>query len=445
MNTVRPILLGVVLTALVAPGPAGASSISVSEVGSRTSGRAGAATALYDSPSTIYYNPANVSRLPGLQVELGVAIVLPRWQFKPLDGASGSATKSEVGTTTPPNLSLSYNLGNLGLGDVAVGLGVYVPYGSRFSWPDDWVGNEEIQTLALLVWEVAPVVAWRPHEAIAIGAGFRLLPGSVYMKRSVNFGSTTSGTAELGGNAIGMGASAGISLWPLEHLSIGLGWRSPATMRFKGVSDLEFPAPFEPGAVDRDLRATIALAQTWRLGVAYDVIPNTLNISADFEIQMWSALKGLSIASLNDDGTQDVLRSPRNCKDTIVVRVGGEYQATEEFAVRLGYAFDQRAHPDDTVGPAPPDSDRHAAVIGLSYDFGVMAVHAYYTNAFFTSRTTKTAPMPGTYKGGWLGNTTMAHLFGLSISTQLDIGGGESPAPTVPSSGGPSVAATVGG
>lgn len=399
-----------------------AGGFSISEVGSRASGRGGAAAALYDDASAIYYNPANISRLEGLNVSLGISGLMPGWEWSPPAGATGTATKSESTLVPPPHGSVTYLLGHAPvLGDVAAGVGFYVPYGSSFSWPTGWAGSESVQKIALTVYELAPTLAVRPHRTFALGASFRYLPASVYLNQAVRFGSAESGTVELSGTGAGFGASAGLSLWPIDRLSIALAWRSPVTLNLKGASNFNFPPPFDPNAVDKDVKTSVPLAQVFRLGVAVDAVPRRLNLSADVEYQLWSTFKSLDIRFQNADGTETISSSPRDSKNSFVVHAGGEVHVTDAFAIRAGYAWDQLTLPELTVNPAPPDSDKHVVSVGASYNFEHFGINAHFSDVFFVRRTSLTSPFPGTWTGAYPGGT-MAYIFGLSLTTNLDVG-----------------------
>jgi long-chain fatty acid transport protein len=399
-----------------APGLARAGGFAISENGSVASGRGTAAAALYGDPSSVIYNPANVSRGRGLQLSLGGSGLMPKWTHS----AGGTLTESETGIVPPPNFSATWQLGDTGIGDLGAGLGVYVPYGSTFAWPALWNGREQIQEIGLTVFEISPVLALRPHRTFALGAGFRYLPSSVYMKQAVQFpGGSQDGSLELGGTGSGVGASAGLSFWPMEGLSLAFVWRSPVTLKMEGESDFDFPAPFDAMAVDRDVRTEVPLAQVFRFGVAWDALPGKLNLSADLEYQLWSEFKELAITFVNPDGSEEIKASPRNSQDSFVVHVGGEYKVTDRFAVRAGYIWDQHTLPEETVNPAPPDSDKHVASVGASYLFDRFGVHAHFSNVFFARRTANTSDFPGEWDGAWPGGT-MAYMFGLSLSANLD-------------------------
>lgn len=394
---------------------------SISEVGSRASGRGGAAAALSDDASAIYYNPANISRLEGLNVSLGISGLMPGWEWSPPAGTAGAATKSESTLVPPPHGSVTYALGHApALGDVAAGLGFYVPYGSSFSWPTGWAGSEAVQQIGLTVYELAPALAIRPHRTFGIGASFRYLPATVYLKQAVRFGSAETGTVELAGTGAGFGAAVGLSFWPVDPLSIALTWRSPVTLNFKGDSNFDFPPPFDPNAIDKDVKTSVPLAQVFRLGLAVDVVPRRLNLSTDVQYQVWSTFKALDIRFQNADGTETISSSPRDSRNSFVVNAGGEVHITDAFAVRAGYAWDQRTLPEATVNPAPPDSDKHVVSVGASYNFKHFGINAHFSDVFFVRRTALSSPFPGTWTGAYPGGT-MAYIFGLSLTTNLDV------------------------
>jgi long-subunit fatty acid transport protein len=165
----------------------------------------------------------------------------------------------------------------------------------------------------------------------------------------------------------------------------------------------------------------VPLAQVVRLGVALDVVPRRLNLSADLQYQLWSTFKSLDVRFLNADGTETVSASPRDSQDSLVFNVGGEVRIIEGFAVRAGYAYDEHTLPEATVNPAPPDSNKHVLAVGASYDFRHFGINAHFSNVFFAPRTALRSDFPGTWTGAHAGGT-MAYTFGLSVTANLDVG-----------------------
>ena len=417
----RSVIPALTLTAVVAAAPltARAGGYIISEMDSRAAGRGNAAAAL-EGPSAVFFNPANIVNLKGVHATAGISLLLPRFRFDhPDPGQENARTVAEP--SLPPNLSVTYHLGDMGFGDLAAGLGVYVPYGASLRWPRTWAGREQVQEISLRAVEISPVIALRPSPMFAVGVGLRVLPSEVYLRRAVRFGSELEGDVEMAGTGTDFAASAGITIWGFENLSLALTWRSEAILRFRGQSDFEFPPPFDTEARDRPVRARLPLPQVFRLGANYDIIPDELSVSADIEFQQWSAFRKLRIAFENGDGTDEIVAEDRNAQDSITFHIGGEYKIMDGLYVRAGYVYDEKTLPEETVNPAPPDSDRHVVSVGASYVWdGWLGFHAHYGQAFFTPRVSASSPFPGRWEGGW-GGATVAFIAGIGVSASFDL------------------------
>src|SRR5271170_7211287 len=93
-------------------------------------GNAFAATA--DNPSAIYYNPAGISQLPGVNLELGELNYLGI--NTTYDSTTGSHVDSKFQVIPVPEIYGTYSPTNL---PVSFGLGVYAPFGLGVEWPGD--------------------------------------------------------------------------------------------------------------------------------------------------------------------------------------------------------------------------------------------------------------------------------------------------------------------
>jgi len=421
-----------IFIALFVPASALAGGFAISEMGSRYAGRANAAVAVDDSPASIFYNPANLTSLPGLHIEAGISLIFPSFEYQS-NGEGAEAVKSEASMVTPPAFSASYTLTGLpAIDTLSFGLGFYVPYGSTFGWPEDWVGNQALQEISMAGYEISPVVAIRPHPMIAIGGGLRVIPMTIAMKRAVGFGSLTDGNVDLAGSGVAIGGSDGLTFWPIEELALSLAWRSPATLNAEGESNFTFPAPFDTLAHDRILEGTLPLPQVFRAGAALDVIPNRLNVSLDFEYQIWSPYEELAITFIHfidpatgeitgdpaDQRVEEVLADAKDSENSLVFHLGAEWWVLDDLAVRAGYVYDQKTIPERNVGPAPPDTNRHVISVGASYMLGSFGIHAHFADVIFVERETLANDLRGTWSGGFPGGTT-AFLVSLGVSAAL--------------------------
>lgn len=127
-------------------------------------GNAFGATA--DNPSALYYNPAGITQLPGVDVQLGVLNYLginTRYE-----APAGAITRSQFEVLPIPQLYCTYSPTNLPL---SFGLGLYAPFGLGVEWPE----NSSFRSLAiesrLQYLTFNPVIAWKitPQLSLAVG------------------------------------------------------------------------------------------------------------------------------------------------------------------------------------------------------------------------------------------------------------------------------------
>ena len=156
-------------------GAASAAGFQLQEQGASGLGVAysGQAAAVHDA-STVFWNPAGMSLLPGKQVTAALHYVVPDTKFS----SSG-----------PPPGGSSYNaLGNGGQGGESafvpalygtwminpqwsVGLAINAPFGLATEWDTTWAGQfhairSEIETL-----NINPTVSFKVNNMISLGAG----------------------------------------------------------------------------------------------------------------------------------------------------------------------------------------------------------------------------------------------------------------------------------
>lgn len=125
-------------------------------------------------PSTIFYNPAGLARLPGTQVTNGITIVIPKGSFKDTGSTDvfGNPTSGSAGSYLPdaaaaPDFYFSSQIND----NITVGLGIFVPYGAKLDYKEDWSGRYGIQSANLETVNINPSIAYRFNEHHSIGFG----------------------------------------------------------------------------------------------------------------------------------------------------------------------------------------------------------------------------------------------------------------------------------
>src|SRR5437867_1320724 len=152
----------VALFALVlglSPAPVRAAGFALFEHGGKGMGFAGAFTAQASDPSAIFHNPAGIAFLRRKQFYAGGTAVMPSWRFEganPFPG-EGVSERDAVSVLLPPAAYYTQPFSRR----VAVGVGIYVPFGLKTEWADAdrFSGRYISQKAALGGFAVNPTVA----------------------------------------------------------------------------------------------------------------------------------------------------------------------------------------------------------------------------------------------------------------------------------------------
>lgn len=348
-----------------------ASGFSIYEASIRANAMLGAFTAYADHASTIYYNPAGLSSLDGLQISGGATIIAPRTTFRgPLPYSDEEYEMADQNFAVP-NFYATYQIQD----GLTAGIGVYAPFGLGTKWDADWPGNflaveTEIQTVF-----VNPAVGYTLPDfgigKIQVGAGLMVAAyGEVVLKRRIN-NFVPGDMFELDGSLEqpAYGFNAGLLYQPVDMIRLGFTYRSSVTVDFSGdanfndLPEFAFPSGVSGGT-------SIELPANWSAGLMVKPMPN-LSLEVDYVWWGWSSYDELviefdeAIPALG--GTEIV--SDRSYNDTYQIRFGAEYKefGVDGLTIMAGFAYDQNPIPNRTLDPTLPDSDRLLFSGGVSY------------------------------------------------------------------------------
>ena len=138
-------------------------------------GFAGGAASAEDA-STIFWNPAGMTRLPKRRAVVGLNAIYGRARFTdqgtrspagpafPITGGNGG---NPVGLNWVPNLYYATDVTS----DVKAGIGVNSPFGLKTKYPSDWMGRYQAIDSVLKSLNINPSVAWKVREGVSLGGG----------------------------------------------------------------------------------------------------------------------------------------------------------------------------------------------------------------------------------------------------------------------------------
>ena len=165
-----PMLLAAAF-ALVYGGTASAAAFQLLEQNASGLGVAYAGSAaVADNASTIYYNPAGMTLLPGRNVSVGIAAVGPSYKFRNEGsvGLTGGNGGDAGNWGVLPNAYLSWQVAP----EWFVGLGVSSPFGLQTKYDDNkWIGRYSSLKSEIRTVNLNPSVAYKATDKLSLGFG----------------------------------------------------------------------------------------------------------------------------------------------------------------------------------------------------------------------------------------------------------------------------------
>ncbi|HEY4130131.1 MAG TPA: outer membrane protein transport protein, partial [Gemmatimonadaceae bacterium] len=235
MHVHRVARFALISTLFAVPAALRAQAFGLNEIGSCAVGRAYAVTA---SPcrdaSTIFWNPAAATMVPGWNITAGLALIGIDGSFK--QDTTRRKFDSNVPTSTVPHVFVNYHSPT---SRAAFGLGVYVPYGLTSEWPDSFPGRFSSKKATLATVYVQPNFAWQINSKWSIGGGPIYGHSSVELIQALDLSQaplpiggtfanvgiaagTEFGRVRVKGSSSAWGATIGVAGHPYEHWSVGL-------------------------------------------------------------------------------------------------------------------------------------------------------------------------------------------------------------------------------
>lgn len=418
-------LLGLALLGLGA-GPAQASGYRFGTQSAAGEGVANANGAEGADASTLYANPAAITRLPGWQfsavldhvrpdvrfTDAGSFISLPGSGFKPVATSAPGAEQQPADPAWVPHLYGSVRHSDT----LAFGLGIFVPSGAKLSYEPGWGGRYNLNAVELKSLAFNPNIAWKPSAQLSLAAGLSAEYMQGDLQRAVPYGSVAAagllaaahqaasagasglalqlqqqaaqafgnpaldGAIHVTGKDWGLGANLAL-LWEIdEQTRVGLSWRSSIAHKLKGDADWTQPATLAPevlAAITGKPYDGHAKLDHNDSGASLKVnTPESLSfqffrqIDARFAVMAdatWSRQSRLQDLRIEFDSTTAPSITAEHWDNVWRVSLGGSWRATPQWLLRAGLAFDKSPVQDRYRSPALPDADRTWLALGANY------------------------------------------------------------------------------
>lgn len=355
---------------------------SVSGLGNAFSG--GAASA--EDATTIFFNPAGMTRIEGQQVSTALHVIVPSAKFKASTATNaagnslGTNNSGDGGKTgVAPNFYYTNQLNE----KLAIGIGINAPFGLSTEYDKDWVGRYHAVESDVMTVNINPALAYKVNEKLSIGAGLNAQYIEATLSSMADVGLTLPGNVsspltdvlvENNADDWSFGYNLGLLYEFNEATRIGFAYRSEIKHKLKGDTTTQLPAALaasptvQAAFANQGVNGKITLPASASLSIFHQVT-DKLALMADVTWTEWSSFKELT---LNFEGALGIggnssTTTTENWDDTWRYSAGATYQATEELALRTGIAFDETPISDEYRTPRIPGEDRLWLAIGAGY------------------------------------------------------------------------------
>ncbi len=387
------------------------------------------AAAVGEDASTIWFNPAAMSRLGDRpSVSQSAHIIIPTAKFTDrgssinpalVQGNTDAAVAALAGQPNDtadkvafvPNLYYVRPINE----KMHVGIGVNAPFGLEVTYKDDWIGRYLATNSEMLTLNINPALSWKATDRLSIGGGVSLQYIDVTLGSKIDSAaaclsaatianssallnqcrnpalpspltlgnSATDSNAEITGDDISYGFNLGVLFEPTDRTRLGASYRSKIEHTLEGKAEFEVNNALgqiivnQAGAtLQQALQAPGARLEN-RNVTAKASLPDSFSLSvahnlnsklellADATWTGWSSFEELRVV----DGTgADVALTPENWEDVWRFSIGGNYKYNDKLTLRSGIAFDESPIPSASLRtPRIPGNDRTWISFGVGY------------------------------------------------------------------------------
>lgn len=423
-RALRPLLAGMALLPLALTAHSAGYRFGTQSAAAEGTANANAAEAA--DASTLFANPAGITRLSGWNfsgvidyvdpktkfTDQGSYISLPGTGLQPRSTGTVGDTMSFAKAAVVPHLYAAYKASDT----LAYGVGFFVPWGTKLDYRADWGGRYNLQKVELKSFSLNPNVAWKATPELSLAGGINLQYMEGKLRRAVPYASAYAkgllGAAQqaAAGGAPGLALqlqqqaaqvfgnpaydgsiavegkdwSLGFNLsmlWePAPGTRVGLAYRSSVSHKLKGSADWTQPTnlpanvlaaitgtPYNgTSALDHnDSDASLAVRTPESVSLhGFQQLTPTIAVMADFMWTRDSRLQQLRIDFANS--TADSI-TPEHWKDSTKVSVGAQWKVLPALLLRAGYSKDLSPVPSSTRSPALPDAHRTWLALGVNW------------------------------------------------------------------------------
>jgi long-chain fatty acid transport protein len=378
--------------------------------------------AVAEDASTVFFNPAGMTLLPGRNVAFSVDLVRPSAKFSnqgsvaaggQVVGGNGGDAGDWAGI---PAGYMSWQLTDR----LFAGLGIGAPFGLKTQYNNDWAGRFHAVKSELKTVNINPSIAFKVNDVFSVGLGVNFQRIDADLTNAVNTaalaGAGTSALGRIKGDDTAWGWNVG-AMWQVSDTTrLGVAYRSKIDYKLEGSARFTgSAAAILNGARGGDVTADVEMPDTATISVVQK-ISDRWTMMGDLSWTGWSTLQKLAVNRV--DGV-NVTTEELKWRDTWRVAFGGTYAYTDALNLKFGLAWDQTPVRDTSRLPRVPDEDRVWLSVGVQWrPDATSAVDVGYAHLFV--KDAKISANGGAAKGFLVGEyENSVDILGVQYSTRF--------------------------
>ena len=342
------------------------------EIGTPDVGLAAAGyAARAQDPSTVFTNPAGMTRLERSELQVGVQPLYAHTRFKADSTTTTNGPDGDASAWLPAgSLFYSHSVSR----DLKLGFGVLGYFGLGLEYEDDWVGRYYVQEVTLQALGFQPAVAYRVTDWLSVGAGVVALYGVLDEKVAINNidPNRGDGRLEVHDEDWTFQANLGVMVEPWKGTRFGLTYLSEADLDFEDKPKFSNLGPGleallgSRGLLSSKLNLGMTMPQAVMFS-AYHDLTKRLALMGNLGWQDWSQFGKVDVEVDAADTTS--LTADRNYKDTWHAAFGVQYRVADPWLLSAGIAYDSSMVDDGDRTPDLPTGEAWRFGLGARYDW----------------------------------------------------------------------------
>ena len=380
----------------LACGQADASGFQLRENSVKNLGRANAGTAVAsDDASVVVNNPAAMVNFKQTTFQVDASLIDLDAEFEgtattalgtPVSGGNGGDPGD---TSVVPALAVIVPFDRFTLG-----ASVSAPFGLKTEYDPDWVGRYNAIKSDVKIVNLTVSGAFAVTDSFSLGASAIYQHADVTLSNAIDFGTalcagsgnplncfnpaypfhpqSADGAVSVSGDDNSWGWIVGAQWRPTEQFVLGYSHHSEIDHDLVGRADFTTPGSVAAvfGALgvtaynDADITAPLTTPAIDTLSARWD-INQDFRLMGDIQRTGWHTLEAVNI--YRADGSA-LGNEAFDWDDTMYYSIGGEWDLSDAFTFRAGFALDETPTNDTTRTPRLPDNDRTLFSLGMTWN-----------------------------------------------------------------------------